>query len=85
MVVVDRFSKVAYFIACHKYDDATNIADLFFQGIVGLHGVLRTIISDRNTKFLSHFWRCLWKLVGTKLLFSTTYYTQTDGQMKVTN
>ena len=55
MVVVDRFSKMAYFVACQGCDDATYIADLFFKGIMRLHGILRTIVSDRDTKFLSQF------------------------------
>jgi len=55
MVVVDQFSQMAHFVACHKCDKATYITDLFFQEIVRLHGIPGTIISDRDTNFLSHF------------------------------
>ena len=84
-VVVHRFSKMAHFIPCHKSNDAANVADLFFHDIIHLHGVPNTILSYHDTKFLSHFWRCLWAKLGTKLLFSSTCHPQNDGQAEVVN
>jgi len=58
-----------YFITCHIINDAINTINLFLREIIRLHWVLRSIVSDQDVKYLSYFWKSLWRKLGTKLLF----------------
>jgi len=85
MVLVNRFSKMILFLACHKDDDASYVTDLYLKDIIRPHGVLRPIVSDRDTMFLSHSYRSPCHLPGIKLLYSTICHPQTSGQTEVIN
>jgi len=76
---------MAHFIPYHKVDYTSHISRLFFKEVVRLHGLARTIMSDRDVKFLSHFWKTLWDRLGTKLVFSTTCHSQIDRKTEVVN
>ena len=79
MVVVENLTRVAHFIllkSTHKTDESEKI---FMKEIFKLHGLSKAIVSDRDVKFTSNFWKGLFEYLGTKLNFSTAYHPQTDG------
>jgi hypothetical protein len=79
LVIVDHFSRRSRFLPCHKDNTAMEVALLFWNGIVSDVGCPQIIISDRDPKFTSEFWKNLFNILGTKLAFSTAYHPQTDG------
>jgi len=65
--VVVEFSKMAYFIPCAKTSDAIHIANLFLKEVVSLCGIPKSIVSEKDTKFLGNFSRTFWNKFGTEL------------------
>ena len=82
MVVVDRLSKYAHFIHVQSTYKTVQIAEKFMREIFRLHGIPKMVISDRNVKFTSTFWKTLFTGLGTQIKFSIAYHPQTDGQTK---
>ena len=83
-VVIDRLTKSAHFIPIRMTFSLEQLADLYVREIVRLHGVQKSIVSDRDAQFTSKFWRGVQRAMGTKLNFSTAFHPQTDGQSERT-
>jgi hypothetical protein len=79
-VIVDRLTKMAYFIPVHTTYTVKKYAKIYLDRIVCLHGVPKTIISNRHAQFAARFWEHLQASLGTKLIRSSAYHPQTNGQ-----
>jgi hypothetical protein len=84
-VIVDRLTKTTHFIPVHTTYIAKKYAEIYLDQIVRLHGIPKTIISDRGAQFVAWFWEQLHDALGTKLIRSSAYHPQTDGQTERVN
>ena len=80
MVIMEMLTKVSHFILVKPTFLDSDVAHVFIRDMVRLHGVSKNILSDRDVKFTSRFWKELFLGLGTELAFNTTYHSQTDGQ-----
>ncbi|KAJ9532359.1 hypothetical protein QJQ45_010456 [Haematococcus lacustris] len=85
VTVVDKLSKMLHLIPTTATATAPDIAKLFFDHVFKHHGLPEAIVSDRDPKFTSDFWTSLFHLTGTRLLMSSAYHPQTDGQSERAN
>ncbi|MCO5600416.1 hypothetical protein L7F22_054528 [Adiantum nelumboides] len=81
--IIDRFSKQAHFVPVKKTVKPDHLARLFVAQIFGLHGMPETIVSDRDPRFTSLFWKAIWENIGISLQFSSSFHPQTDGQSDI--
>lgn len=85
LVVMDRLSKYAHFLALPHPYSASVMAKTFLDHIYKLHGMPTDIVTDRGSVFISTFWQELMKHLKVQLKLSTSYHPQTDGQTEVVN
>ncbi|KAI0503771.1 hypothetical protein KFK09_014714 [Dendrobium nobile] len=83
-VIIDRLTKSAHFLPIRQTDSVEKLAKLYVDEIVRLHGIPKSIVSDRDARFTSKLWKKIQEALGTRLTFSTAFHPQTDGQSERT-
>jgi hypothetical protein len=84
-VIVDRLTKSAHFLPVKNAFRSPQYAEKYIAEIVRLHGIPKTIMSDRGSQFTAHFWEHLHEGLGTSLIRSIAYHSQIDGQTERVN
>ena len=84
-VIVDQLTKSAHFLPVKANYSVEKYAELYVTKIIFLHGVPKSIVSDRGPQFTAQFWKSLHDAMGTDLTFSTAYHPQTGGQTERVN
>ena len=79
LVVVCRFTKMAKIIPFKTTFKAIDVARLYVAHVMSDHGLPKTIVSDRDSRFLSDFWQELMKILEVDVKLSSSYHPQTDG------
>jgi len=85
VVFVDKLTKMVHYVATTTNVTAPKLAQIVLREVCRLHGIPESILSDRDPRFTAHFWRALWDQLGTRLVMSTAYHPQTDGQTERAN
>jgi len=85
LVFVDRFSKMVHLAAVSANVTAKETAQIFLDLVFKHHGLPSELVSDRDPRFTSHFWRAVFDKLGTKLAMSTAAHPETDGQTERVN
>ena len=81
---MDRLTKSAHFLAMRMTFTLERFCWLYIREIVRLYGVLVSIVSDRDPRFTTYFWKSFQKAMGTRLTMSTSFHPQTNGQSERT-
>ena len=85
LTITDRATKMVHFVATNKDEKATDTARYFIKHVVKTHGLPRSVICDRDTKFLSLFWQTVMQLLGFSARTTSCSHPQAKWQAERTN
>jgi hypothetical protein len=84
-VIICRMTSMVHLIPVHTTMTAKELSWKYLREVVRLHGLPSSIVNDQDSKLTSQWWKELHRMLGAKLLMSTSFHPQTDGQMERMN